>query len=139
FPIEHPLTSQDSNFTFLNLKGAIQYARQNNFDLVIAMDTIWDKLGIAVRKSVGGDFQILTVHQVAALLTKRWVEQAEKNPVIFVKSIHISDMVQKIVLRDDKEIESLILEKDQLRETVLSIASEKKDTPVLGFTENQEF
>src|SRR5690606_31281284 len=94
FPIEYPLTSQDSNFTFKNLKGAIHHAQQNGFDLVIAMDTAWNKLGVAAQKSTKGDFQILTVHQVAALLVKYWIKQHEKNPVIFVKSIHISDMVQ---------------------------------------------
>lgn len=106
---------------------------------MIALDTAWNKLGLAVRKSQNGDFQILTVHQVAALLVKWWVRQNEKDPVLFIKSIHISDMVQKIALRDDKEIESLILDKDQLSETIRSIASERKDMPILGFTENQEF
>lgn len=139
FSMEKPLKNPDSNFTFSNLKPSIDYAQQNGHDLIIALDHEWNKLGIVARKTPKGPFQIITVHQLAALLSKLWIENNENESLVFIKSIHISDMVEKIALRHNKKIENLIIENETLAEKVGSTSSANEGVQVLGFTENQDF
>ena len=77
----------------------IQYARQQNSELLLATDPDCDRVGIAVQKD--GKYQLLNGNQVGILLLdyicKRRQEKGQmpKNPVV-VKTIVTTDMAKKI-------------------------------------------
>lgn len=77
----------------------IEYARNNNAELLLATDPDCDRVGIAVKNG-GGEYVLLTGNETGVLLfdyicQRRTVKAMPQNPVM-VKTIVTTDMAERI-------------------------------------------
>lgn len=103
------ITPNPENKEAYNL--AIEYAKTNDADLVIATDPDADRLGIAVRHQ--GEYKLLTGNQTGAILLEYKFSQLSlknqmpKNPIIF-NTIVTSDFGMKVAKKYGVEVESTL-------------------------------
>lgn len=136
---EEPLPDESTNFNFKHLRQGINYAQQNGFDLVIGLDEPAGKMSIAVRKEPKGAFVLLNIHQLAAILTDHWIQSEEDFKFIFLKSIHISDMLETIAIKSGQKCISSIIEPGTLINYAKDLLEEQPGCRIIGISENQEF
>ena len=107
FHLPKTLSGGHENFSFKNLKPALDYAEEYGHDLVIAVDFNQNKLCVSARKSQGGDLGVLNPHQLAALFSDI-ITKTHQN-IICYKSLFISDLVEEIFLKAGRPCRSILL------------------------------
>lgn len=93
-----------ADFESVNYKmvaSSIKAAKEAEAELLFFTNEQQDQLGLCARKSMEGDFQIFTAHQLALLLNEILLEQyrlkgtdeSEKTPLI-IRSLALSDVLE---------------------------------------------
>lgn len=136
-PMELPLKDAFSNFSFKHFQPAIKHALAKGHSLIIGIDEESHKIGIAVRNEESGVFQLLNAHQLGALLVHLWQKEFAVGELLFVKSFHISEMIETLALKGGSSVKNILFTTGTLENEVLALSSEGKH--ILGITENQEF
>ncbi|MGI8598826.1 MAG: hypothetical protein ACR2KB_06170, partial [Chitinophagaceae bacterium] len=137
--MEQPLEETSTNFIFKHFQPGIKYAQTNGHSLVIGIDEDTHKIGIAVKNFETGVFQLLNVHQLAAILVQVWQKEFPNDDLLFVKSVHISEMIELMAAKGGSAYKNILVEPGSISTQIASILEEKGEKHVLGFTENQEF
>lgn len=137
--LETELEDAGTNFAFQHLKPALTYAREHDMDIIFGVDVSRNKLSVAIRKMRNGDFILLNVHQLAALLTHHRILHAGSEELVFLKSINITDLIDAIVLGAGYPCIRKVMAPDSLKEETLKLQEETGATNITAFSENQEF
>jgi phosphoglucomutase len=137
-PMDIPLNAYE-NFNFKHLKPAIDYALANGHDLVIGIDEETNKIGIAVRKYPKGSFILLNVHQLAALIVHIWQKEYPEGELIFIKSFHISEMIEFMAAKGGFDYKNVMTEPGTIVNEIDALTKKNENAHIVGFTENQEF
>lgn len=137
-PMELPLKDATTNFSFRHLQPAIKHALENDHALVIAIDKESNKIGIAVRKSKDDGFQLLSVHQIAALLVHFWQMNFPDDILTIIKSVHVTEMIDLMASKGGSDCRNVVVEPGAMADKIAALVKEGKEN-VIGFTENQEF
>lgn len=135
--LEGSILSVSTNFSHKNLRPAIQYAELNDFDMVIGVDQSFQKLCVAV-KNQNNIFQLLSPHQLAAVVVYARLKDSKKEELLIAKSIHISEMIEKMVNKEDFTCLDFYNESGTIADKVEEISLNNGKIGVLGFSENQE-
>ena len=107
-----------ANFSFKDMASALKHGREHDYAMVIGVDQPLNKLCVAIRKRMDGPFQLLTVHQLATLLADALITDHEEEPFLCIKSVHISDMLENMVLKRNKGCQNVIEPSKELRTRV---------------------
>lgn len=137
-PMELQLKDATTNFSFKHLQPAIKHALEHGHALVIAIDEDSNKIGIAVRKNKDDAFQLLSVHQIAALLVHFWQTNHPDDILTIVKSVHISEMIDLMASKGGSDCKNVVVEPGAMSKEIAALVNEGKEN-IVGFTENQEF
>ncbi|TVP53051.1 MAG: hypothetical protein EA341_01785 [Mongoliibacter sp.] len=129
--------SADRTFNFLILKSAIDYAKEHEIDLIIAVDPEFDRLSLVVRKGLGGAFMVLNSHQVAAVLLKLWMDTGLYPQMKVLKSVLLSDILDNIAKRGSLELEEQILVANNLKSGVEKFRNSADET-IAAFNIDQQ-
>lgn len=132
--IAEPLSGLEDTFTFRHLKPAFEYAEKNGIDLVIAVDSSYDKFTLGVRKSADGNFILLNIHHTALILAKLLLEN--HGSLSCKKSIFITDLLDKLFLKHQASITTIPNLPSPLKDHETFLLSELDET--LFISENQE-
>ncbi|WP_332914052.1 hypothetical protein [Algoriphagus boritolerans] len=132
--IAEPLTSLDDTFTFRHLKPVFDYADKNGIDVVIAVDSTYDKFTLGVRKLVTGSFVLLNIHHTSLILAKLLLEN--HGSLSCKKSIFITDLLDKLFAKHEASITTIPNLLTPLKEQADFLLSEPDET--LFISENQE-
>lgn len=138
-PMELKLKDVSTNFSFKHFQPGINYAHSNGHDLVICLDEESHKIGVAVKKNDSGVFQLLNAHQLAALLVKIWQKEYPEDELVFVKSFHISEMIELMAAKGNSTFKNIVVEPGTFAQNITALSAENEGKHILGFTENQEF
>lgn len=138
-PMEQPLEDTSANFIFKHFQPGIKYAQKNGHNLILAIDEDTHKIAIAVKNFETGVFQLLNVHQLAAILVYLWQMEFPDDELIFVKSFHITEMVEILAAKGDSRYINVVVEPGVLSTEIAALSEVKRGKHILGFTENQEF
>jgi hypothetical protein len=132
--IAEPLTSLEDTFTFRHLKPVFDYAEKNGIDLVIAVDSTYDKFTLGVRKLVTGNFVLLNIHHTSLILAKLLLEN--HGSLSCKKSIFITDLLERLFAKHEASITTIPNLPTPLIEHSEFLLSEPDET--LFISENQE-
>lgn len=132
--IAEPLTGLEDTFTFRHLKPVFEYATKNGFDLVIAVDSTYDKFTLGVRKLLEGSFVLLNIHQTSLILAKLLLEN--HGSLSCKKSIFITDLLEKLFEKNEATITTIANLPTPLKEQAEFLMAEPDET--LLISENQE-
>lgn len=132
--IAEPLTGLEDTFTFRHLKPAFDYADKNGFDLVIAIDSTYDKFTLGVRKLLKGSFMLLNIHHTSLILAKLLLEN--HGSLSCKKSIFITDLLDKVFEKHEATVTTIPNLPTPLSEHKDFLLSEPDET--LFISENQE-
>ncbi|OOG76549.1 hypothetical protein [Algoriphagus sp. A40] len=132
--IAQPLTGLEDTFTFRHLKPVFDYAEKNGIDLVIAVDSTYDKFTLGVRKTLEGSFILLNIHHTSLILAKLLLEN--HGSLSCKKSIFITDLLDKLFLKFQAPITTIANLPTPLKDQESFLLSEPDET--LFFSENQE-
>lgn len=132
--IAEPLTGLEDTFTFRHLKPVFDYAEKNGIDLVIAVDSTYDKFTLGVRKLVTGNFVLLNIHHTSLILAKLLLEN--HGALSCKKSIFITDLLEKLFAKHESSITTIPNLPTPLKEHADFLMSEPDET--LFISENQE-
>lgn len=132
--IAEPLTGLEDTFTFRHLKPVFEYAEKNGIDLVIAVDSTYDKFTLGVRKTLEGNFILLNIHHTSLILAKLLLEN--HGSLSCKKSIFITDLLDKLFLKFQAPITTIANLPTPLKDQESFLISEPDET--LFFSENQE-
>lgn len=132
--IAEPLTGLEDTFTFRHLKPVFDYAEKNGIDLVIAVDSTYDKFTLGVRKTLEGNFILLNIHHTSLILAKLLLEN--HGSLSCKKSIFITDLLDKLFLKFQAPITTIANLPSPLKDQESFLLSEPDET--LFFSENQE-
>ncbi|MGF1636131.1 MAG: hypothetical protein ACFCUU_03590 [Cyclobacteriaceae bacterium] len=138
-PMSEEAAADLKNFSFKDMKPAIDFAQKHNSNLIVGYDAANNRISVAARRSVEGNFQLLTVHQLAILFTIKLIKEHPLEDLIFVKSSLITQMIDNVLGRRDVKCIEKIIEPGTLVEVVDEIAKSNENAKVFGITENQEF
>lgn len=97
-------TSGDIDFETINFKmvaPTLARAKEDEADLVLFSNLEQDKIGVAARNTATGNFQLLTSHQIALLITELLIEkhvrsgegEEGKDPLL-IRSVITSDVLE---------------------------------------------
>lgn len=137
-PIEDDHLNESNSFNFKTMQPAIDYAQQNNYDLVIGADTKSNKISVAVRKTINDPFQLLNSHQLAVLMASWYIKSHQSEDLIFVKSSQITQMLENISWKERIECLDKIVVPGSLPSIINEISEQRGNIRIVGFTENQE-
>ena len=119
----------------------MEYARKHNADLLLATDPDCDRVGIAVKDSLG-DYQLLTGNQVGLLLLDYICAQRTrhgkmpKDPVL-VKTIVTMDLAQRIAEHYGLETRNVLTGFKFIGEQIGALEKQgRADSYVFGFEES---
>ncbi|HSF52555.1 MAG TPA: hypothetical protein VLA71_02330 [Algoriphagus sp.] len=132
--IAEPLSGLEDTFTFRHLKPVFEYAEKNGIDLVIAVDSTYDKFTLGVRKTLEGNFILLNIHHTSLILAKLLLEN--HGSLSCKKSIFITDLLDKLFLKFQAPITTIANLPTPLKDQESFLLSEPDET--LFFSENQE-
>lgn len=133
FHLSKTLSHGHENFSFKDLRPALDYAEENGHDLVIAVDFNHNKLCASARKCYGGELGVLNPHQLAALFSDI-ITKTHQNIVCY-KSLFISDLVEEIFLKAGRSCSSILLPDGVSKEDNCLPGEED----IFVVTENQRF
>ncbi|MDQ3392597.1 MAG: hypothetical protein M3512_00535 [Bacteroidota bacterium] len=136
--MEQPLKDASTIFSFKHFQPGIKHAHANGQSLIICIDETTNKVGVAVKNHETGVFQLLNAHQLAALLVQLWQKDYADETLTFVKSIHISEMIELLAAKGGSSYKNIIVEPGSIENEIKALY-EGRDAHVFGFTENQEF
>jgi phosphoglucomutase len=94
------------NFNYRTLQTAIQYCEDKGHEFLIAADFNTNKMNVAVRKETNGEMVILTIHQLAAILSTILLKTHDRLSCI--KSFFVSDLVESIFSKAGKNCKSTL-------------------------------
>jgi phosphoglucomutase len=94
------------NFNFRTLQIAIKYCEDHGHDLLIAADFNTNKMNVAVRKETNGEMVVLTIHQLAAILSAILLKTHDQLSCI--KSFFVSDLVENIFSKVGRNCKSAL-------------------------------
>lgn len=132
FTLEEPLQNPQDSFSMKHLKSALEYAKEGDFDSVLAIDSSLNKIALAVRKSPKDPFILLSFHQLSTLLSVLLLE--DHSDLSCEKSIFITETINKIFERAEKSVKIHAELLSPLAENIKSVDGEE----VLYLSENQE-
>ncbi|MDQ3536159.1 MAG: hypothetical protein M3421_11095 [Bacteroidota bacterium] len=138
-PMELPVEEDFTNFSFKHLQPGIKFAQANGHTLIIGIDEETHKIAIAVKKQDSGVFQLLNVHQLSALLVFLWQKEFPDDNLTFVKSFHISEMIEIMAAKGGSAYKNVLVEPGLITSKVATLLEENREKHLLGLTENQEF
>lgn len=130
--------SADGTFNFLTLKSAIDYAKEHEIDLIVAVDPEYYRLSLVVRKGPGGAFMVLNSHQVAAVLLKLWMDTGLYPQMKVLKSVLLSDILDNIAKRGSLELEEQILVANDLKSGLEKFRTNSADETIAAFSIDQQ-
>jgi phosphomannomutase len=132
--IAEPLAGLEDTFTFRHLKPVFVEAEKGGIDLVIAIDSNYDRFTLGVRKISGGNFILLNIHHTSLILAKLLLEAG--IGLGLQKSIFITDLLDKLFAKHQAKVTTLAVLPSPLQDQE---AFEQKDSEgTLYISENQE-
>lgn len=93
-------------FNFSSMKPALQLAEEKDYDIVLGISKKFSRIGLAGRKSEDKKLELYNVHQLAAIVLEKLVQQ--ENTFTCFKSPVFSDIIDKIVLKNGSKIKDYI-------------------------------
>jgi phosphoglucomutase len=120
------------NFNYRTLQTAIQYCEDKGHELLIAADFNTNKMNVAVRKETNGEMVILTIHQLAAILSAILLKTHDRLSCI--KSFFVSDLVESIFSKAGKNCKSTLNSA-----STVDLQGHAAADEVLYISENHEF
>ncbi|ERM82708.1 hypothetical protein P872_04110 [Rhodonellum psychrophilum GCM71 = DSM 17998] len=138
FPLDDESRDEDAPFIFKYLKPAIDLAKEGNFNVIIGVDELQQKIGLAIKKADSDSFTIMNAHQVAAILLSGWLAAAEKGKLVCLKSIHVSDMIEQMVMLSKNECHNLVIPIGKFRDEIKKVQSDLNDEVLVAFNVDQE-
>lgn len=132
--IPQTLGGLEDTFTFLQLKPVFEEAEQSGADLVIALDTEYNRFTLGVRKFVDGKFILLNIHHISLLLARLLLEN--QGALNAKRSIFVTDLLDKLFAARQGQIEMLANLPSPLEEQEAFQQAGNGDT--LFVSENQE-
>lgn len=137
FELEEPLKDVATNFSLKDLKQAIAFADKKDIDLIFGVDQSSNKLCVAV-KNYRNKFQLLSPHQLAAIMVNQRKKDSSENSLLIAKSIHISEMIDKMLYNVEVNRMDFLIDAGTLESKVKELSKQHSNIDVLAFTENQE-
>ncbi|WP_122641335.1 phospho-sugar mutase [Romboutsia sp. Marseille-P6047] len=139
----------DSNFAGIEypnpeeakaLNRGIQLAKENESDLVIATDPDCDRVGIAVRTSLG-EYELLTGNQIGGMLTNYIIEGLKetnklKDDSVLIKTIVTSEFGADIARENDIEVMNVLTGFKFIGEKIKSFEETNKNSYLFGYEES---
>ncbi|GAA0881217.1 hypothetical protein GCM10009119_41870 [Algoriphagus jejuensis] len=132
--IAQPLTGLEDTFTFRHLKPIFDEAGKSGIDLVIAVDTNYDKFTLGVRKLIEGNFILLNIHHTSLILARLLLENHDS--LSLKKSIFITDLLDKLFAKSEGPVSTIANLPSPLAEQEAFMEEETAET--LYISENQE-
>ncbi len=132
--IAEPLSGLEDTFTFRHLKPVFTEAEKNGVDLVIAVDTDYDRFTLGVRKLLGGGFILLNIHHTSLILAKLLLES--ESGLSLQKSIFITDLLERLFAKYQAKATTLAALPSPLRDQDAFVQEGSSGT--LYISENQE-
>ncbi|MFD2034052.1 hypothetical protein ACFSKL_04575 [Belliella marina] len=129
---------EDRTFNFVALKPAIEKAREEGHNLIIAVDPENNRVAMVVRKEKDGQLMVLNSHQVAAILLYRWSTSGEYQDLILLKSVLISDLLDNLAHKGGVETVDVVLDHGDLDTAFQRVNKEKADSVLAGFNIDQQ-
>ncbi len=126
-------------FTYQQLSPVLAQAQEQALQLVITAQPEEHKLSIGVRKSADAPFQLLSVHQLAAVLADALSDQAAEKDLVCIRSVVMTDMLDSILLRKEYACKAEVLNTENLPEIGAGVLAETGASEVLAVTEKGEF
>ncbi|SNS60500.1 hypothetical protein SAMN06295967_113127 [Belliella buryatensis] len=130
--------SADRTFNFVTLKSAIEKAKEEGYNIVIAVDPEEDRITLVVKKGIAGAFMLLNVHQVAAVLLQEWIKSGKFEHMHLLKSILMSDLLDVVARKGRVETIDQVIEAGELRGAFKHINAALADHPVAAFNIDQQ-
>lgn len=117
------------------MQPALDYAKEQNADIVIATDPDSDRMGMAVKGADG--YQLINGNQAGALLADFVLGQSElpENPVM-IKTVVTSDMGPKIAQAYGVEVMNVLTGFKYIGEKMIGFKKNKDHNFVLGYEES---
>ena len=138
FPLDEGFSEDKLPFTIKHLKPAFEYGLENGHDIVLGVDESQQKLSVAIRKEIGGSFVLLNIHQLSAILLQRWLASDRAANLVCLKSLHISEMVDHMVVKSEYKCHSNMIPEGMLLEVAKSIKLNVGEEYLVGFNEDQQ-
>lgn len=115
---------------------AIERAKANNADLLIATDPDCDRVGVAVRDEKG-EYHILTGNEVGLLLMEYLLKNTKEKAPVVIKTIVTSDLAFAIAKAYNAQIIEVLTGFKYIGETIGRMESKGEEHRyVLGFEES---
>lgn len=117
------------------LKLAVELAKKENADLVLATDPDADRIGVAVKTN-NGEYQLLNGNETGILMENYIFylrKTTNKTPVV-VKTIVTSDMAEDIAHTNNAEVKEVLTGFKYIGETIDTLSD--SETFVLGMEES---
>ena len=127
-----PYPNPEENET---LKLAVELAKKENADLVLATDPDADRIGVAVKTN-NGEYQLLNGNETGILMENYIFylrKTTNKTPVV-VKTIVTSDMAEDIAHTNNAEVKEVLTGFKYIGETIDTLSD--SETFVLGMEES---
>lgn len=129
---------EDRIFNFTSLKPAIDLAKEEGYNIIVAVEPDENKVSLVVKKGVDGAFMVLNVHQVAAVLLQEWISSRKFEGMHLLKSILMSDLLDVVARKGSVETIDEIIPASGLEVIFKETNSKFADLPVAGFNIDQQ-
>ncbi|MCH7400141.1 hypothetical protein MM236_19250 [Belliella sp. DSM 107340] len=128
----------DRTFNFITLKPAIDKAKEEGHNLLIAIDPENNRVSLVVRKEKDGLMMVLNSHQVAAILFYRWSNSGKYNDLLLLKSVLISDLMDNLAHKGGINTIDEVVDHGDLSTAFQRVKKENVDNPIVGFNIDQQ-
>lgn len=130
---------EDRLFNFTSLKPAIDQAKEQGFNIIIAVEPEANKVSLVVKKGgVAGAFMVLNVHQVAAVLLQDWIISEKHEGMHLLKSILMSDLLDVVARKGNVQTIDQVVPLGGLDAIFKETNAKFTDSPVAGFNIDQQ-
>lgn len=131
--------SKSESFNFKSLSVPLQQAQREGCNIVISIDNDGQISNLAARRSLSDKLQLLTFNQLAVIIANELIEENKDNgkSISVFKSLYITELLDKVVLRNDHKCSSFIGNNEEFEEYFLQ--HKDMDDITLGVCENQRF
>ena len=130
---------EDRVFNFTTLKPAIDLAKEQGYNIIIAVEPEDNKVSLVVKKGgIAGAFMVLNVHQVAAVLLQNWIKSEKYEGMQLLKSILMSDLLDVVSRKGNVKTIDQVVPLGGLEPMFKETNAKFADAPVAGFNIDQQ-
>lgn len=131
--------SSSGNFTYQQLAPVLAQAQQLDIQLVIVAQPEEHKLTLGIRKQPNAPFQLLSVHQLAALLADTLSDEAEEQQLVCLRSVVMTNMLDTILHKKGFICKTEVRGAESIADAGLALQAETGAAQVLAVSEKGEF